>query len=87
MYSVLARYPPLDSEFDEVAHSGSIQALGKELEKPNARKDVILPLMRETFPGRYQHILSESSEISYTSIIEDYPVLVVVRTVCTCSSY
>ena len=80
---VLARYPPLDTDFNEVAHLRSVQALDKELERPNARKDVILPLMRETFQGRRQHIVSEDSEISFTSIIGDYPALAfsyVVRT-------
>ena len=73
----------MDASFDEVAHARNLQALDKELDKANARKDVVLPLMRETYTGRRQHILSEDMDISFTSIIGDYPALAlpyVVRT-------
>lgn len=86
VHGVLACYPPVDTEFDEVAHLHNMQALDKELERANSRKDAILPLMRETFSGRRQHILSEDSEVSYTSTIRDYPALAlpyVVRSLLT----
>ena len=47
-------------------------ALQKEMDRENPRKDIILPLLKETFPSRRQHILGDSDDLSVTTILETY---------------
>ena len=71
---MLYRYPPIsisDGGCDDVAVSRNSAALEKEVqEKGNsARKKVIVPLMKLTFPSRRQYILSDAEDLTVEAIL------------------
>ena len=72
--NVLSRYPPLRGTggIDDVAEERNLAALQKEMDRENPRKDIILPLLKETFASRRQHILGDSDDLSVTAILETY---------------
>ena len=47
-----------------------MKALQKELEKEKPRKDVVLPLLKETFPERRHFVLS--TQVSVVELTERY---------------
>lgn len=46
--SIETRYPPVTCDVDEVTNARNYAALLKECEKNKPRKDVLLPLLKET---------------------------------------
>lgn len=72
--TVLSRYPPLrgTSSIDNVAEERNVAALNKEMDRENPRKDIILPLLKETFASRRQQILGDSDDLSVTTILETH---------------
>lgn len=58
---------------DDVAYRKNRDELKKEVCKAKQRKEVILALARETFPERRSSVLSESEDVSATSLLMDYP--------------
>lgn len=76
--TVLSRYPPIRQDLDgddEVSISRNIKALEKEMQKQHPRKEAILPLMKQTFPTRRQDVLLPSAEVSFSSLLTEYPAL------------
>lgn len=67
------RYPKLQSSTDDGTRQQKEDALNKELEKENPRKEVLLALMKETFHGRRQDILH--SAVSVVSKLGKYSAL------------
>ena len=65
---ILKRYPPLrmTEEIDE----NDVQALQVELAKDKPRKDVVLPLIKNTFAERRQYVLS--TQVSIADVTERY---------------
>lgn len=59
---MLQRYPPL--QIGNTDDGEAAEALCKELEKDKPRRDVVLPLFKETFPERRQYILSTQSSVA-----------------------
>lgn len=72
--TVLSRYPPLRGTggIDDIEEERNVAALQKEMDRENPRKDIILPLLKETFTSRRQHILGDSDDLSATTILETY---------------
>lgn len=70
------RYPPLShyNLSDEATQSRNYAAMTKELEKPRPRKDVLMEMMKLTFPHRRQQILSDDCE-SAQEVIDNFPAL------------
>ena len=69
---IFQRYPAV--EFGQHADENQVQALQKELEKEKPRKDVVLPLLKQTFPERRQYILS--THASVVELTERYRALI-----------
>ena len=57
---------------DDIEEERNVAALQKEMDRENPRKDIILPLLKETFTSRRQHILGDSDDLSATTILETY---------------
>ena len=53
----LSRYPAIRKDVDTSDDSTQQQAITKELQKQNPRKEILLPLMKETFYSRRKYIL------------------------------
>ena len=68
-----SRYPTVCPEEIGSSDSHFVEALSKEMEKENPRKDVILQLMKSTFYSRRRYILQ--SESSVTCKLEKFPAL------------
>lgn len=87
LISVLSRYPPLsrdeDSD-DDIAMERHMGMLKKEMERESPRKEQLLQLMKVTYTIRREFVLSDSSEVSATAVLEKYPALSLVSVV---SSY
>lgn len=74
--SVLTMYPPLkDTIADEVSIERDFTKLRKEVEKESPKKDVVLSLARQTYPSRRSEILSESSDVTATALLQQFPEL------------
>lgn len=72
--ATLSRYPPLDvTDGDDVTQSRNLGRLNTELTKDKPSKEVILPLVRQTFLARREAVLS--SEDSIEDLLTEYPVL------------
>ena len=65
---ILQRYPPLQPSVD--IDEDRIKALQTELGKEKPRKDIVLPLLKETFPERRQFVLS--TQVSVAELTERY---------------
>ena len=68
----LDRYPPVTHLSDEATYHRNAAALDKELEKVKPRKEILLELMRVTFPQRRQQILSDDYG-SVQEVMVNYP--------------
>ena len=73
--TVLSRYPAfsLIDDGDDVAVARNLKALAKELGESTPRKDVVLSLTKQTFHSRRERILSESEELSFSMLLEEFP--------------
>lgn len=71
---VLGRYPPLRGTggMDDVSEERNVAALRKEMERENSRRDIILPLLKETFASRRQYIMGDSDDLSVTTILQTH---------------
>lgn len=65
---ILKRYPPL--RMTEEVDENDVQALQVELAKDKPRKDVVLPLIKNTFAERRQYVLS--TQVSIADVTERY---------------
>ena len=52
-----------------------MQLMKKELEREEPRKEIIISLMKLTYSVRREYILSDSSELSATAVLEEYRAL------------
>jgi len=57
---------------DDVFEERNVAALRKEMERENPRKDIILPLLKETFASRRQYIIGDSDDLSVTAILQTH---------------
>ena len=57
---------------DDVAVARNLKALAKELGESTPRKDVVLYLTKQTFHSRRECILSESEELSFSMLLEEF---------------
>jgi len=55
---------------DEISHSRNKDALEKEMSKEKPRKEAVLRLLRDTYPLHLQYILSDSSDVTFSTILE-----------------
>lgn len=55
----LSRYPSIrkDVNCDDDVQQQQLEAIAKEMEKSSPRKEILLPLMKETFYSRRKYIL------------------------------
>ena len=68
------RYPAVQEiEVDETTEKNHFDAIKKELQKEQPRRDVLLPLMKFLFPSRRNFILH--SAISVENILLKFPAL------------
>lgn len=77
---ILSRYPPIcrgagEDSCDEQAFERNMDLMRKELEREESRKENLIRLMKLTYPVRREYILSDSSEVSATTILEQYRAL------------
>ena len=83
--SLLNRYPPLPEGInDDASNQRNITALQREMEKERPRKDVVLSLLNQTFATRREEIVSDSADVTLTSILTKYKALTLPYAVCTC---
>ena len=73
--SILSRYPPIspgdgETSCDALAFERNMELMKKELEREEPRKEIMLRLMKLTYPVRREYILSDLSEVSATTILE-----------------
>ena len=68
----LDRYQPIIHLSDEATYHRNAAALEKELEKAKPRKEVLLELMKATFPQRRQQVLSDEG-LPVQEMLENYP--------------
>ena len=69
-----ARYPDIHGEaLNPVAENRNTDAVAKELEKQQPRKDIILPLMKSLYSSRRQYILNDA--VSASDTIDKFPAL------------
>ena len=71
--TVLSRYPPLSMEGD-IDVERNEQAISQEIGRETPRKDILLPLLRQTFTSRREYILSDSDS-TIAVILQKYPAL------------
>ena len=70
---VLTFYPSLrDTADDSVTISQNIEALQKELERDNPRKETVLSLSQQTFTKRREDILVDSGEMNATGLLSEF---------------
>ena len=73
MSSVLTRYPPLKDDInDDISIERHFNQLKKELDKERPKKEVVLSLARQTYHSRRAAILSESTDVTATSLLEQF---------------
>ena len=73
MSSVLTRYPPLKDDInDDISIERHFNQLKKELDKERPKKEVVLSLARQTCHSRRAAILSESTDVTATSLLEQF---------------
>lgn len=72
MLSVLARYLPLKDSVDDIERHFDFAQLQKALEKESPRKDVFLSLARQTFESRRASILSDSTDVTAGSLLDQF---------------
>ena len=81
--SLLSRYPPVSEDInDEASSDRNIKALRKEMEREKPRKECVLSLLRQTFSSRREDILSNSSDVSVTTILSEHKALSLLYAVC-----
>ena len=86
--SLLNRYPPLpEGVSDDASNQRNITALQKEMEKEKPRKDVVLSLLNQTFATCREEIVSNSGDVTVTSILSTYKALTLPYAVCVCAVY
>ena len=75
--ALLERYPAYNtSEASSLAVSQSQKALDKELEKETPRKDLVLPLVKTTFPYRRPLVVQAASQkVSIQTLIGEHKCL------------
>lgn len=76
--ALLERYPEYNntSEASSLAVSESQKALDKELEKETPRKDLVLPLVKTTFPYRRPLVVQAASQkVSIQALIGEHKCL------------
>ena len=78
--SVLSRYTPIchgdgEESRDELAFERNMELMKKEFEREQPWKEILIRLMNLTYLVRREYILSDSSEVSATAILEQYPAL------------
>lgn len=61
-----------DTEDDDVASQKNHEALGKELQKDRPRKEIVLSLARQTYPGRRASVLSDADDVCVASLLTEY---------------
>lgn len=61
---MLQRYPPVQLSDTCTDDGNATEALSRELEKDKPRKDVVLPLLKETFAQRRHYILSTQTSVA-----------------------
>ena len=59
----LSRYPAIRKDADSDDSSQQYDAIAKELEKPNPRKEILLPLMKATFYSRRKYVLESNDSV------------------------
>ena len=60
---------------DEVVLQRNREELNKEVKKEKPKKEVILALSRHTFPERRALVVSESGDVTATSLLQEFPEL------------
>ena len=72
-----SRYPPLFALDDDVSSERNKKLLEKEMEKDKSKikKDTVLSLMKQCYASRREYIISETEEVTVTSILCSYPAL------------
>ena len=61
-----------DDSDDEIATARNMKALEKEFDSGAPRKDAFLSLMKQTFSARRERILSDCSDVSFSSILAEF---------------
>lgn len=62
---MLSRYPPVTgSPMDDISFERHLQKITTEIKRESTRKQVLLPLMEQTYLTRREMILSEHTSIS-----------------------
>ena len=61
-----------DTEDDDVASHKNHEALIKELQKDKPKKEIVLSLARQTYPGRRASVLSDAEDVCVTSLLSEY---------------
>lgn len=87
LVSTLSRYPPIsqDGSFvDETALERHMNTLKAEMDRESPRKEQILSLMKLTYAARRENILSDSADISATTVVEEFTALSMVPVVRFC---
>ena len=74
---LMSRYPPLFVLDDDVSNERNKKLLEKEMEKDKSKvkKDTVLSLMKQCYASRREYIISETEEVTVTSILSAYPAL------------
>ena len=80
--SLLNRYPPLPEGInDDASNQRNVTALQRE----RPRKDVVLSLLNLTFATRREKIVSDSADVTLTSILTKYKAFTLPYAVCICT--
>ena len=79
------RYPALTAAdpTSDSSYETNMQALSIEVEQSNPRKEIYLPLMKETFLQRREFVLTAARSVS--EVISAYPALRLSASVCCIS--
>ena len=82
IYKSMTRYPPVvGAPLDQTSLEKHQHKIKVELEKENPKKQILLPLMEQTYLARREMILSEGVSISH--ILDIYPCLKLFSVVST----
>ena len=80
--SLLNHYPPLPEGInDDASNQRNITALQRQ----RPRKDVVLSLLNLTFATRREKIVSDSADVTLTSILTKYKAFTLPYAVCICT--
>ena len=80
---ILTRYPPVrDTGDDDITVDRNILQLTKELQKEKPRREVVLSLAQQTYTSRRQETLSDSHDITVTTLVQEYGALKKSYVVC-----